>query len=253
MKRASSLQSYFAEAASWDADRVAQIRRSAQLAWIVAVVATVCTIVIAVAIVCLTPLKRVEPFLVRVDNTTGVVDVVPPYDAHAQLSETITRYLLTHYVNDCERFVWATAEADYEECAAFHAAARNQVWAAQWATSNPASPLNRYKDGTTVRADVESVSFFKRANGLQDLAQVRYLKAARRGDGGAEQVTHWIANIQYAYVAPSRDARVRRWNPLGLRIVDFREEPEVVAETAPAASSTSPATSASPSPSGDPR
>ena len=235
MRRDAALQAYLAEAASWDADRVAQIRGSARMAWIVAGVATLCTIVVAIALMCLTPLKRVEPFLVRVDNTTGVVDVVPPYDGHAPLNETITRYLLTHYVNDCERFAWATAEADYEECAAFQSTARNQVWAAQWATANPNSPLNRYKDGTTVRAEVESISFFKRANGLQDLAQVRYRKAARRGDGGTEEVTHWIANIQYAYVAPSHDARSRSWNPLGLRVIDFHVEPEVLSESTSAA------------------
>ena len=31
------------------------------------------------------PLKRVEPFVVRVDNSTGVVDVVPVYDGRATL------------------------------------------------------------------------------------------------------------------------------------------------------------------------
>jgi type IV secretion system protein VirB8 len=235
MSKDAALEAYLAEAASWDADRVGQIRRSARTAWIVAIIAIFSAVMSAVAIMCLTPLKQVVPFLVRVDNSTGVVDVVPPYDGRSGLTETITRYLLTHYINDCERFVWATAEADYEECAAFHSAARNQAWAARWATTNPDSPLNRYKDGTTVRAEVKSVSFFKRATGLQDLAQVRYLKAARRGEGGAEQITHWIANIQYAYVAASGDARVRRWNPLGLRVVEFHVEPEVVGEATPPA------------------
>ena len=95
------------------------------------------------------------------------------------MSQTVTRYLLRHYVEICERFTWATAESDYEECGAFNSPRRNQQWSAVWATSNPASPLNTYKDGTVVQARVTSISFFKRANGLSDLAQVRYVRAQR--------------------------------------------------------------------------
>ena len=39
------------------------------------------------------------------------------------MPETVTRYLLDHYVTVCERFNFATAESDYEECGAFHSAA----------------------------------------------------------------------------------------------------------------------------------
>ena len=68
---------------------------------------------------------------------------------------------------------------------------------------NPASPLNVHKDGSTVRVQVESVSFFKRASGVTDLAQVRYLKAERAGGGAPTSTfTHWIATIQYAYAHP---------------------------------------------------
>ncbi len=68
----------------------------------------------------LMPLKRVDPFVIRVDNTTGLVDVVPVYAGQAQMPEAVTRYFLDHYVTVCERFNFATAESDYEECGAFH-------------------------------------------------------------------------------------------------------------------------------------
>jgi type IV secretion system protein VirB8 len=97
-----------------------------------------------------------------------------------------------------------------------------------WATSNPGSPLNLYKDGSTVRSRVTSISFFSRANGITDIAQVRYIKGRRNGDGGEEQLTHWVATIQYAYVEPSKNAQSRQINPLGFRIVDFKSEQETL-------------------------
>jgi len=222
------LNDYFREAESWDADRMAQWRRSAAVAWWVAAAGWVCAIASAVGFVVLLPLKTVEPFLVRVDNTTGVVDVVPVYTQRMPPDEAVTRYFLTHYVTVCERFNYTTAESDYEECGSFHSAQRNQAWYALWSATNPASPLNVYKDGSSVRAQVQSVSFLSRASGLSDLAQVRFLKALRQSGGAAETYTHWVATIQYAYANPSQDPKTRQWNPLGFKIMDVKAEPEVI-------------------------
>ncbi len=221
------LQEYFRAAESWDANRSAQFRRSAAVAWWVAAAGWVCAVASAVALVVLMPLKEVEPFVVRVDNSTGIVDVVPVYSGNAPVDESITRYFLSHYLTVCERFNFATAESDYEECGAFHSAQRNQAWYAEWTATNPASPLNVHKDGSSVRVQVVSVSFFTRASGLGDLAQVRYLKATRQAGGADETFSHWVATVQYAYVAPAKDPKTRRWNPLGFKVVDFKSEPEV--------------------------
>jgi type IV secretion system protein VirB8 len=225
------LEGYFREAASWDDDRVAEAYRSARIAWRVAGAGWICAVTGGASLLLLMPLKRVDPFVVRVDNSTGIVDVVPVYTGEAGADQSVTRYFLTHYITTCERFNFATAESDYEECGAFHAAQRNQAWSALWSKSNPASPLNVHKDGSTVRAQVESVSFFRRASGVSDLAQVRYVKAERQGNGAEERFTHWIATVQYAYAAPSKDPQTRRWNPLGFKIVEVTSEPEVLAAT----------------------
>jgi type IV secretion system protein VirB8 len=227
------LKEYFREAASWDADRMAQAQRSARRACAAAGAGWVCALACALSLALLMPLKRVDPFVVRVDSSTGVVDVVPVYNGKAGLEQSVTRYFLAHYVSVCERFNFATAESDYEECGAFHGAQRNQAWYALWNPNNPGSPLNVHKDGSTVRVQVGAVSFFQHASGVTDLAQVRYLKAERPGSGGEEHATHWIATIQYAYTAPSKDPGVRRWNPLGFKVVEFTTEPEV--SPAPAA------------------
>jgi type IV secretion system protein VirB8 len=235
MSAAAPLAGYFREAAAWDADRIRAANRSARVAWRVAASGWLCAVAGSVALAVLMPLKRVDPFVVRVDNATGIVDVVPVYDGTAKADQAVTRYFLTHYITICERFNFATAESDYEECGAFHAAQRNQAWYALWNPTNPASPLNVHKDGSTVRVQVESVSFFRRASGVTDLAQVRYLKAERTGAGADERFTHWIATIQYVYAAPSKDPKVRRWNPLGFKIIELTSEPEVLPQPLPKA------------------
>jgi type IV secretion system protein VirB8 len=179
------------------------------------------------ALAMLVPLKRVEPYVVRVDNSTGVVDVVPVYAGTADLPEAVTRHLATQYVIQRERYIAAIAEADYDQVGAFHSAPMNQRWAAAWARSNPESPLNRFADGTQVRVQVQSISFLKRGGVTADTLQVRFLTATQRGPGGGEEFAHFIATLQTAYGPPSTDVRLRALNPLGFKVLEYRREPEV--------------------------
>ena len=241
MSKDAALEAYFKEAASWDADRAAMTARSNRVAWRIAAGACALTILLSLTLLALMPLKRVEPFVIRVDNSTGIVDVVPVFAGGATMPESVTRYFLSHYVGVCERFNFATAESDYEECASFNAPARNQVWYTLWDRGNPLSPLAVHKDGSTVRAEVSAVTFFARGSGVEDLAQVRYTKSLRRSGNASDQVTYWIATIQYAYSEPAHDARARRWNPLGFKVIDFKSEPEVQPLLAPPTTPASPA------------
>ncbi len=237
-------ESYFAEATSWEFDRTAALSKTARHAWAVAIVASGIAVAATGAILLLTPLKKVEPFIVRVDSSTGIVDVVPGYAGTAELPEVVTRHLVTQYVTQRERYIPAIAEVDYDEIGAYHSAAMNQAWALAWERSNPDSPLNRYADGTHVRAQVQSVSFLKHVRGGPDLLQVRFLSAVQRGSGASEELRHFVATLQVAFGPPSTDVRLRALNPLGFKVLEYRREPEVV-EAAAAAESTPPAHSAS--------
>lgn len=227
-----AVEAYVEAAASWDRDRADALERSARRAWRVAGVAVVLAMVAVGAVAALTPLKAVEPFLVRVDNATGIVDVMPRFEGGVELSEAVTRHLLNLYVSARERYVAEMAEADYQWVGAYQTAPLNQAWAQQWARDNPDSPLVRYRDGSSVSVQVTSISFLARASGTEDLAQVRFRTALRSGAGGAEQVMHWIATLQYAFADASKDDATRAMNPLGLRVLAYRREPEIVMDSA---------------------
>lgn len=219
---------YLEEAASWDADRVAQAAHAATVAWRVATAGWLCAVASSTALALMMPLKRVEPFLIRVDNSTGVVAAVPVYTGHVALGEAVTRYFLTHYITVCERFDYSFAESDYQECGAFNSARLNQAMYAKWSRANPSSPLNVHKDGSTEAVRIESVSFFKRSAGVSALAQVRFARIQRQGDTVPGRVTHWIASIEYRYGKPPEDPQTRSWNPLGFEVLEVGIEPEVL-------------------------
>jgi type IV secretion system protein VirB8 len=223
---------YFAAASRWELDHAGLVRQSARRAWRVAIVAALLAAISSAAVATLTPLKRVEPFIVRVETTTGIVDVVPAYTGTAELPESVTRHLVTQYIIQRERYIPAIAESDYEQVGAYHSAAMNQQWAAAWSRTNPESPLNRYNDGSHVRVQVQAVSFLKQNRGAAEVLQVRFLTAALRSIGAGEEIAHFVATLQVAYGAPSTDVRLRALNPLGFKVLEYRREPELPASPA---------------------
>lgn len=218
---------YFAEASRWELDHAKLIRQSARRAWRVAIGAAVLAAISGAAVATLTPLKRVEPFVIRVDTSTGIIDVVPTYVGTADLPASVTRHLVTQYVVQRERYVPAIAESDYEQIGAFHSAAMNQQWAAAWNRANAESPLNRYADGSHVGVQVQAVSFLKEGRGSAEVLQVRFLTATQRGIGAVAEIAHFVATLQVAYGPPSADVRLRALNPLGFKVLEYRREPEV--------------------------
>ena len=240
MARNPAVDAYLADAQRWEQDLVSRAEASKRHAYWVAGGFGALAAMALLALVALQPLKSVQPYVIRVDNTTGVTDVVPVYAGKGEVAEVVTRYLLHNYVVTRERYFYAMAEQDYNLVGAYNSPVLNTAWMQAWDRGNPESPLVKFRDGTTVRSQVQSISFIKRADGTQDLAQVRFLTASRLGGSGAENIQHWIATIQYGYVAPSKDEQLRALNPLGLRILEYRREPEILADSQPAISPEAP-------------
>ena len=91
MRAEPEVAEYFEAARSWDLDRARAAERSAKRAWFIAAVATLVTVLALVAVAGLTPMKTVEPFVIRVENSTGIVDVVEVLMGKADVPEDVTR------------------------------------------------------------------------------------------------------------------------------------------------------------------
>jgi type IV secretion system protein VirB8 len=222
----SELDAYYAEAQRWLQDERRNDRRRARtMGWLAAAAVGVAG-VMATALVVAMPLKRTEPYVVRVDASTGVVDIVPRYVGQADLPEAVLRHLLGEYVTRRERYIAPLAETDYEETGAFHTAVMNEAWSRLWARNNPESPLNRYADGSRVTVQIRSIAFLKRDAGL-NVSQVRFRRTVQAIAGAQEHSDDWVATLSSSFSKPSDDLKTRTANPLGFKVLEYRREPEV--------------------------
>jgi type IV secretion system protein VirB8 len=187
-----------------------------------------------IAFIQLFPLKQEKLKVIRVDTSTGIVDIVPDAEISLEGDEKIliAREILGHYQHARERFFYALAETDYEYVGAMNNAKLNAEWSAYWNESNPQSPLVRFKDGTTINVHVKNITFLEPESGDKDMAQIRFYTEETKGGSGAPVITHWISTIKFAFGEQSTDKKIRALNPLGFKVLAYQKEPEVVAETA---------------------
>lgn len=154
-----SLKEYFDKARRFDQDRMASAERSKRIAWFVAIVASVLACVSVAAVVALTPLKTVEPFVIRVDNSTGIVDVVSAMaSAAGSYDEEVTKYFAARYVRAREGYVWSEAEENFRTASLMSNAAEQQRFATAYRGGNPESPQNVYGRSATSRIGIKSIS-----------------------------------------------------------------------------------------------
>lgn len=220
-------EAYLAAAQGWETDRVTIANASAKRAWQVAYGSMAVAAVAVLGLSTLFPLKTIETVAVRVNDNTGVVDVVPKYEGDAALPEVAVRNQLQHYVSARERFAGFASglvEVDYETVAAYQAPKLNSGWATLWNRANPQSPLNLYKDGTTKRVRVNAITFLKLDSGRQNVAQVRFTVITRPTGSGQDQVVNYLSTVEYAFTKPSDNNRVRALNPLGFRVVEYSRD-----------------------------
>lgn len=216
------VEQYIEEARSFDQDRMIVSRRITRVALLIAGISVIIAIAASLAVIALTPLKTVEPFVIRVDNSTGIVETVSALkDSPNTYDEAITRYFAAQYVRLREGFVKSEIVQNFEVVSLLSSPEEQQRFA-NWYNTNPQSPQFIYQN-SVVTISIKSISFVNK-----NVAQVRFSKTVRNNDNNAEVVTHWLSTLTFEYVNAPISTQNRLVNPLGFVVKEYRTDPEVV-------------------------
>ncbi len=220
-------QQYLLEARTWETDKVQALTRSKRTAWIVASASGVLAFLSVLAVMALTPLKSVEPYVIRVDNSTGVVDVVQSIkDGKTNYEESINKFFVQWYVRYREGYSKDLAEEYYYNVGLMSVGAEQQRYLDYFNPKNSQSPLNIYGDYARLKIRVKSTSFIK-----PDVALVRYIREVERGND-KPQSTHWAATVTFKYATSPMSEKDRGINPLGFQVIEYRNDPDAVIQDA---------------------
>lgn len=216
------LKAYFAEAASWDLERLQAANRSKRLAWAIAATASALAITSVAAVAMLAPLKTVAPYVITVDRATGASEITSQLSGNrdASYEEAVSKYFLADYVRNREGWIPQARKEFFEGVLAMSSRDEQARWIAFYGKDNPKSPQSVFTDLDTVSVAVKSVTFVSK-----QVAQVRFTKTLQRGSISTDSPA--IATITFDTTDTPTSEKQRFKNPLGLEVQTYRADLEV--------------------------
>ena len=213
---------YFGLAETWDQEIYSKLRRDRNIALGVAGVAALLAGLSIIAVMMLTPLKTVEPYMIMVDKTTGHAEAVRElvYQENNPLTEResfviaeINNYIIARHTFDpldAQRralsIQMSTAQEEYRDY-------RRELNA----------DANRFNASMRRTVEIKSIV----PNMTDKSAQVRFATTVEAATGDPI-VNHWIATLNYDFVQLNMPLKYRYLNPLGFIVTQYRVDPETL-------------------------
>lgn len=201
------------------------IEKSNQRAWLIAFIASFISILSIVAICLLTPLKTVEPYVIKVDNKTGETGIVTILnEENFTSSEVLDKFFINEYVKSREGYYYNILQKDYLKVQLYSSAEVKKNYLKNFEGQN--SLVDKLKDNYEIKVNIKSIVLGESA-GIK-LATVRFKTITKELKSGIEQENDKIATITYDYLINAKlDEATRLENPLGFQVLNYRLDYEL--------------------------
>ncbi|MCX8738126.1 type IV secretion system protein [Gilliamella sp. B2824] len=195
-----------------------------KMGWKLTIVLSICCVLQSIALTVLTPLKTAVPYVMRVDSTSGYIDIAKPLaDDKVTYDEVLSKYFLKEFVINRESYDWDTIQNMFDITKLL---SNNNVFSEyEFNIQSALSPLNVLRKDKKVVVTVRGITF------INNLAQVRFVKLVKNKDGTPAtgyKPTTWIATIDFDYKKEIKTEAERLENPLGFEVISYRVDVENV-------------------------
>jgi len=211
----------------FESDRVALAKSSAKTAWKVATGFGAIALIAVIAVASLTPLKDVEPYLMRVNDADGSVSILRPLSDAQPISygEVLDKYWSRKFIVARNGYEWETIQDNFNIVTIM---SNRQVFATYNAYIKAKnSPVKLFSDQKRIKVKIEEVTFLPSSSKERTLAQVRFSRDVINSEGITDvgfKPTYWNATITFDYRKKIKTADERKLNPLGFRVTSYTED-----------------------------
>jgi len=212
-----------AETKNWYRDRYQYVLVQRKLLAFITFLSLVCTLATVLVIARLTPLKTVEPFVIQVDQKSGIVQTVDPLTAgQLTANEAVNNFYIVQYIRARETYSVADLARNYEIIRIMSESSK--VYPEFMAQQNPNNPSSNAARLGTV--GTRTVKFKSMAYLNPTTLQTRVL-IEEKNDSGIFNY-HKIITLEFQYIKMNLTMEERYINPLGFRVTSYRVDEEIL-------------------------
>lgn len=214
------------EAMSYNSNVRYLIEVSNKRAWLVSFIFGFIAIMSIIAVFLLTPLKQSVPYVIRVDNVTGMVDIISTLKDQTVVSknsEALDKYFTANYVKLREQYYWDILEQDYYTVQVFSSNKISTEYQNIYAGAN--SRVKTLQNSVEVEIQIISVVLTNSAG--TNVATIRFNEIVKDLQSKTSKQTTKVATLTYEYVKELTTEKERVMNPLGFKVNTYRIDSEI--------------------------
>jgi type IV secretion system protein VirB8 len=210
----------FNQCISYENDREYMFKRSEKRAWLITGASIFLLIISWVILAIILPLKEVTPYVIQVNEKTGIPDVitvVDPEQLHA--NEALDKYFVNSYIQTRESYTYQTIQNTYIETQLYSSdKVKNEYLALM---NRPDSPDQVIKTGT-ISVKVNSIILEDMESVDVKMATARIIKTYTTEKNEVYQ-RNFIIKMSYEY-EPQQKLKLsyRLENPLGFSVTSYQ-------------------------------
>jgi type IV secretion system protein VirB8 len=225
--KSDGIKNYLEESRGLERDYMAEVLRSRLVAWRIAIGSSSLLSVALLALLFLTPLKTNTPYVLRVDNATGHVEVLTTIrESESSYGEVVDSYFLNQYVLNREGYDYNTIQNAYNTTALLSDPEVQREYYALFEGAQARDTV--LKDRAKIVVQIRSITPTPETG----TAVVRFSTQLKYSNGSIEPLQNWIATTSYTYKDATMSSVDRRINPLGFQITSYRIDPETLTPSA---------------------
>lgn len=219
----------YEKAIDWEAQKESVQQKSEAKAWRLCSLLTLIVIALVAAICVMLPLKKTEPFLIKVNESTGEATVLSIANVKdIPWSEAMDKYWLNQYVLARESYHYRTLSHEFNVVRLLSFPEVFDPYASQFGDNANSLEL-RLKDNQRIYTDILSIIPRGEDNEGNKVATVRFTKRLTDTKSGEELNRQtWNATISFEYLPNfAVEEPERLINPFGFKVTSYRVDPEI--------------------------
>lgn len=219
-------------AKNWYKDKYEYVRQQRDVLAAITLISLLFSAGAVFTVMWLTPYKSVEPFVIQIDEKSGIVQRVDPVTrTEFTSSEAVDRFFIAQYIRARESYIRSVFRYNYDIVRVMSDRFAFNIYNQTVSERNPESPAAILKSDGIRTVKFKNIAFIKsseRDDTVEKVAQARIVLTDISRKFPAPIDYHSIVTITFQYANLNLNEEERYWNPLGFLVTNYAIEREVV-------------------------
>ena len=219
----------------WYLDKYQSVLVQRNVLALVTILALIGAAFSVMAVYNLAPLKSVEPYLLKIDEKSGIVQKVEPVQRNQYAAnESVDKYFVSKYIMAREGYNPSILRFSYNQVRVMSTPEVFYIFRNMVDPANPDSPAALLKSVGVRDIKFKSMSYIQNPaikNKKQEVTPTKIIQArfiaTNRLPNAAPQAIHYIATVAFEYAILNLTDEEQLINPLGFTVTSYQVQKEL--------------------------